>query len=164
MTTDFRTLLATSSIGSSLQVLTASFEAWNKSVAAFADVVGLEAVLFLEPIPQVAYLTATPGSNVLGLDRNQGGLVIVGVAMGWTHESDDALVTRVAQQIIADIDERAKELDEHFDFIYLNYAMDWQDVIRSYGAENVAKLQAVSKKYDPNGVFQRKVPGGFKLF
>lgn len=133
-------------------------------MAAFADVVGLEAILYFEPIPQVGYRTATPGSNVLGLDGDEGGLVIVGVAMGWTNASDDGLVTRVAQEIIAEIDERARDLDEHFDFLYLNYARDWQDVIRSYGAENVARLQGVSRKYDPNGVFQRKVPGGFKLF
>ncbi|MCJ1472283.1 hypothetical protein MMC13_000930 [Lambiella insularis] len=160
----YRALLATSSIGSSLQVLTASFEAWNKSVAAFSEVVGLEAKLFFEPVPQVAYQTTTLAPNVLGLDHNQGGLVIVGVAVGWTNRSDDALVTQVAQRIVAEIDEKVKDLGEYFDFVYLNYAMDWQNVIGSYGAENVAKLQNVSKTYDPNGVLQSNVPGGYKLF
>ena len=145
-------------------MLTASFQAWNKSVAAFSEVVGLEAILFFEPVPQAAYQTATLGPNVLGLYHNQGGLVIVGVAVGWTNESDDALVTQVAQQIVAEIDEQAKDLGEYFDFVYLNYAMDWQNVIGSYGAENVAKLQNVSKTYDPNGLFQNNVPGGYKLF
>ncbi|KAL9623351.1 MAG: hypothetical protein Q9204_007961, partial [Flavoplaca sp. TL-2023a] len=32
------------------------------------------------------------------------------------------------------------------------------------GTQNVAKLQAAIKKYDPMGLFQIKVPGGFKLF
>lgn len=36
-------------------------------------------------------------------------------------------------------------------------------VIESYGPENVKFLQAVSRKYDPDHVFQRLVPGGFKL-
>ena len=61
------------------------------------------------------------------------------------------------RQIIAEIDEQAKEVDEYCDFIYLNHAMDWQNVIGSYGAENVAELQKVSKTYDPTGrVFQNK--------
>ncbi|KAI0006957.1 hypothetical protein F4779DRAFT_643667 [Xylariaceae sp. FL0662B] len=32
------------------------------------------------------------------------------------------------------------------------------------GAENRQKLRDVSKKYDPDGLFQKGVPGGFKLF
>lgn len=49
-------------------------------------------------------------------------------------------------------------------WIYLNYAERDQDPIGSYGSENVGKLQAASKKYDPTGLFQTNVPGGFKLF
>ncbi|KAI0124989.1 hypothetical protein BJ170DRAFT_696539 [Xylariales sp. AK1849] len=160
----YRALLSTTSIGSSLQMLTAAFDAWNKSVAAFAGTVNLQSELLFEPIPQNAYHAAALGTNVLGLDSNKGGLVIVGVAVGWADESNDALATQVAQEIIADINAQAKKLDEHFDLIYLNYAMDWQNVIPSYGTENVAKLKHVSRKYDPKGVFQKNVPGGFKLF
>jgi hypothetical protein len=36
-------------------------------------------------------------------------------------------------------------------------------VIEGYGAANVAFLRDVSRKYDPLGVFQKLVPGGFKL-
>ena len=35
--------------------------------------------------------------------------------------------------------------------------------IAGYGEENVEILQKVSRKYDPEGVFQRLVSGGFKL-
>lgn len=48
-------------------------------------------------------------------------------------------------------------------FKYLNYADPNQDVLGSYGEENLAFLRATSRKYDPHGVFQKKVPGGFKL-
>jgi hypothetical protein len=48
-------------------------------------------------------------------------------------------------------------------FLYMNYAALQQSVIESYGAENVAKLQAVSQKYDPDQVFQILQPGYFKL-
>lgn len=49
------------------------------------------------------------------------------------------------------------------DWIYLNYAIRIQDVLGSYGPENVAKLRAASHKYDPDQVFQRLVPGGYKI-
>jgi hypothetical protein len=29
--------------------------------------------------------------------------------------------------------------------------------------ENVEKMKAAAKKYDPSGVFQKLVPGGFKI-
>lgn len=32
-----------------------------------------------------------------------------------------------------------------------------------YGVGNRAKLQAVSRRYDPKRVFQNLMPGGFKL-
>ncbi|KAF3012579.1 hypothetical protein E8E14_004524 [Neopestalotiopsis sp. 37M] len=160
----FRTLLSTTSIGSSQEMLAAAYEAWNQSVQAFGNVTNLQAQLILEPIPQVAYHAAAVGTNSLGLEGSSGGLIIVGVAVGWADVANDALATRVAQQAIAWIEAKSRELDEHFDYIYLNYAMDWENVIAGYGPETLEKLRDVSRKYDPAGVFQKNVPGGFKLF
>jgi len=49
-------------------------------------------------------------------------------------------------------------------FKFLNYSSQFQDPISSYGEENKKRLQAVSIKFDPEGLFQKSVPGGFKLF
>jgi hypothetical protein len=49
-------------------------------------------------------------------------------------------------------------------YVFMNYASSFQNPIDSYGAENKLKLQEVSEKYDPEGVFQKGVPGGFKVF
>ncbi|KAF2844572.1 FAD-binding domain-containing protein [Plenodomus tracheiphilus IPT5] len=49
-------------------------------------------------------------------------------------------------------------------FKYLNFAASFQDPFASFGSDEVSKLKAVAKKYDPKGVFQKQVPGGFKLF
>lgn len=49
-------------------------------------------------------------------------------------------------------------------FQYLNYAAPFQTPLESYGEENLRFLRAVSEKYDPKGVFQKRVPGGFKLW
>ena len=48
-------------------------------------------------------------------------------------------------------------------YLYLNYAASFQDPIAGYGNASVSMLQAVSKKYDPDQLFQKQVPGGFKL-
>jgi hypothetical protein len=48
-------------------------------------------------------------------------------------------------------------------FLYQNYAAAEQDVFGSYGAANLARLRAVSRKYDPARVWQILQPGYFKV-
>jgi hypothetical protein len=48
--------------------------------------------------------------------------------------------------------------------LYLDYADNTQDPLAGYGSENVKKMKVAANKYDPSGVFQNLVPGGFKRF
>lgn len=48
-------------------------------------------------------------------------------------------------------------------YIYLNHAAAEQNPFFGYGQGNLDKLRAVSRKYDPSGVFRKLQPGGFKL-
>ena len=57
----------------------------------------------------------------------------------------------------------AREMGLLHDFVYLNYANQVQNPIATYGAENVERLKEAAERYDSRGVFQRQVPGGFKL-
>lgn len=57
----------------------------------------------------------------------------------------------------------AKKNKQYFPFVYVNYAGSNQDPICGYGTKNVAYLKKIAQKYDPNGVFQTLLPGGFKL-
>ena len=68
-----------------------------------------------------------------------------------------------AQKLIADIDAATKERGVFNKFKYLNYAANWQRPMEGYGEESVQRLKAVSAKYDPEGLFQKNVPGGFKV-
>lgn len=43
-------------------------------------------------------------------------------------------------------------------------AAGFQQIFPGYGTENHQKLQSISQKYDPYGVFQTLMPGGFKVF
>lgn len=48
-------------------------------------------------------------------------------------------------------------------FRYLNYSDISQDPLRTYGESNVKQMKEVAVKYDPIGIFQTRVPGGFKI-
>lgn len=64
---------------------------------------------------------------------------------------------------IQEIEDFAKEVGGDVGFRYLNYCDGSQDPLGSYGVENIRKMKEAAAKYDPAGVFQTKVPGGFKI-
>ena len=75
----------------------------------------------------------------------------------------NATVANVARQLGSKINTHAKSIDLLHKLLYLNYADSSQNPIASYGADNLAILKDTSRKYGPYGVFQKHVPGGFKL-
>ncbi|KAH9892097.1 hypothetical protein F4778DRAFT_784841 [Xylariomycetidae sp. FL2044] len=74
------------------------------------------------------------GGNSLDLDSHGGPVVNVLLLTYWADKEDD---TRV---------------------------LAFQKALNSYGGENADALRRASRKCDPEGLFQRARPGGFKLF
>lgn len=81
----------------------------------------------------------------------------------WDNSEDDELFANAGESMISDLSAYAKSLGKDNEFIYLDYALNTQDPLKSYGSENVEKIKAVAEKYDPTEAFQRLVPGGFKI-
>ena len=77
-------------------------------------------------------------------------------------QSDDSRVYATISNILTRLSARAKSLGKMNDYIYMNYASQFEDVISSYGADNKARLKSIAEKYDPTGVFQTLQPGYFK--
>jgi hypothetical protein len=81
----------------------------------------------------------------------------------WPNSTYDEVVEKTAEKMTKDIACIAAEMGLLHKFQYINYADPSQDPIGSYGTANVEYLRQVSRRYDPTGVWQRQVPGGFKL-
>lgn len=58
---------------------------------------------------------------------------------------------------------RAEDITRSVKFRYLNYSDVSDDPLATYGDDNVKRMREVAKKYDPTGIFQTRVPGGFKI-
>lgn len=86
------------------------------------------------------------------------------ITASYLNPSDDAAVLAAVTKFYAAADSLAASNGKLNAYKYLNYAYKTQSPIVGYGAANVAKLRAASKKYDPAGVFQTLVPGGWKLW
>lgn len=85
------------------------------------------------------------------------------MSWGWNLVSDDAYVYNLIQETYEMVISLAKQRGVWDPYIFLNDAFMTQKVMSSYGADSFAKMKAVSAKYDPHGMFQTQVPGGFKL-
>lgn len=118
----------------------------------------------LQPYPAtLLQKSATEGGNVLGMGPELGSLVSILFLTFWENKEDDEKVLSTLRAALAAIDRDAEARKTLVPFKYLNYADTIQDPIGSYGSTNVSKLQDASRKYDPEGLFQRGVPGGWKL-
>lgn len=88
---------------------------------------------------------------------------MVDLAISWSSPTDDARIMAAASSFIDRSIAAAKALGLDYKFIYQNYAAKSQDVFAGYGEANRQRLIAISKKYDPEQVFQKLQPGYFKL-
>ncbi|PTB64859.1 FAD-binding domain-containing protein [Trichoderma citrinoviride] len=131
---------------------------WEKRITALSKVEGLFIEFLFQPQP------VTNGTNMFGLTPGKTDYVLIDMTAAYDNASDDALVESVINDIVKQQRALLKSSKYLVDFIYLNYADISQNVLSTWGASNLAKLQAVSKKYDPKGVFQTRSPGGYKLF
>ncbi|KAF2139551.1 uncharacterized protein K452DRAFT_310505 [Aplosporella prunicola CBS 121167] len=118
--------------------------------------------LQLITIPMLEHM-AKNGGNPLGLAPGDGPLLLMNLNARWTREADDAAVLRANANIVARVDERARDLGAYHPYVYMNYASQFQSVIPSYGEQNARRLRDIARKYDPEGVFQTLQPGYFKL-
>lgn len=118
-----------------------------------------------QPIPKaVVEQSAAMGGNILGLDRYPHDAVMIQVNVSVrTRELADWARPRV-RVVVDGVRLFAETIDEGLSpWLYMNYASPDQDVLQSYGPENVRKMKEAAVKYDPKGVFQRLCPGGFKI-
>ncbi|BCR88443.1 FAD-binding oxidoreductase [Aspergillus chevalieri] len=121
-------------------------------------------VIIVQPWPKLFTERGSEnGGNVLGLERFDKNLIQTLYDYWWDDEADDELFHRLARSIHQQVDGYAKMINADNEFVYLNYADKSQNPLKGYGEENVKYIRHVANKYDPHGVFQYQVPGGFKV-
>ncbi|CRK25897.1 hypothetical protein BN1708_014363 [Verticillium longisporum] len=117
-----------------------------------------------QPIPKFfAEIGESRGGNVLGLDQVEGDSLMWLLACTVTKPEHETLLHEKGLEMKAAVEEFANSIDALRPWVYINYADPTQDPISSYGEGNVEFLQRVSAKYDPIGMFQRRMRSGFKL-
>ncbi|KAK8130623.1 hypothetical protein PG999_003003 [Apiospora kogelbergensis] len=151
----------------SAEVIADAQAAFFDEIGALDHVAGLLPVLACQAftLPILAKMRRN-GGNPLGLEGAAAAgrpVYVMQVAAWWRDRGDDAAVYAVASRVLTRIKAASVARGAASDYVYMNYASMFQDVIGSYGAENKARLKAVAARFDPAGVFQKLQPGYFKL-
>ncbi|WYZ37070.1 hypothetical protein EsH8_II_000576 [Colletotrichum jinshuiense] len=103
------------------------------------------------------------GGNIIGMEREDGNAILFQMQ----HMVRSAGAERQARDQLVTMRQELKDyyISEGIDveWEYLGYADGTQDPLSTYGPENLQLLRDVAAKYDPEQVFQKRVPGGFKI-
>ncbi|KFA77966.1 hypothetical protein S40288_07713 [Stachybotrys chartarum IBT 40288] len=105
------------------------------------------------------------GGNVMGLGQIQSNAILFqsGIAIYNGDEAALAYARVELHAMIAKLQEAAVAEGVAAGWVYMNYADASQNPLGGSGEENVAFMRQVADMYDPEGWWQRRVPGGFKL-
>ncbi|KAF1920383.1 hypothetical protein BDU57DRAFT_552788 [Ampelomyces quisqualis] len=121
-------------------------------------------VLYQPQPPSYWQKSLEGGGNVLGLERFNGQvLCLYQPYISWQGAEQDKLFQKAGADLIKPICDYAESIGADNPYLCLDYADNTQDPLKGYGEENVKKMKAAAKKYDPFGVFQNLVPGDFKI-
>lgn len=159
-----RQVFATTTIKNDPATLAAAHAAYCDAIASIrrVNIKGLVWTLVLQPL--LPDWVRKGDANPLGLD---GGidepLVIVSFTVNWAECRDDDFVQTITRRTVEQIDAAAAANKTGHRYRYLNYCAQWQRPFEAYGGENWRFLQGVSRRYDPEGLFQKACVGGFKL-
>ncbi|KAG8160696.1 hypothetical protein KVR01_008960 [Diaporthe batatas] len=161
-----RWLFATISFAPSAEMMEAFYQLADKAfnVDRLLDLAGFTVSLAYQPIPAVMS-ERHRAVDSLGPIQTQGNLVYVHLAVATDDDErdSDALVEDTVQKFVQDADKKAKSLGVHRSYLQGTYADSWQNPLERRSAGTLEELWASAKRYDPGQVFQRQVPGGFKL-
>ncbi|EGD98144.1 FAD binding domain-containing protein [Trichophyton tonsurans CBS 112818] len=159
-----RQVLATTTIKNDMATLQAVYAAYKDAITPIkkANIKGMSWTLVLQPMLANWAGDGCDG-DPFGLADTKEPLVIVSFTVNWIEKSDDKLSEKLTRDAIEQIDAAAAANGTSHRYRYMNYCGDWQRPFEGYGEENAQLLRNVSKKYDPEGLFQRGCVGGFKL-
>ncbi|KAL8733068.1 MAG: hypothetical protein Q9181_003723 [Wetmoreana brouardii] len=159
-----RQLYFTTSFRLDVQFMLHVRELWLEALKPLQSVPGFMLSLVFQPFTKgIIAKSVQLGGSSLGLSPDNGPLVITLLNSVHTNADDDSKVVTAVLGLIQDIDNAAALQNKSATYRFTNYGYKDQKILEGYGKQSIARLQAVSRKYDPSSLFQRMVPGGFKL-
>lgn len=107
---------------------------------------------------------SNPGGNPLGFDpETKGTYMAWAEVVEWNGTQYDEQVHDWVKNTTWTIANATQEAGIWDPFLYMGDSTYFQDIYDGYGQENKQRLLDISRKYDPKRVFQKLLPGGYKI-
>jgi len=152
-----RANVATLTLKLDLELLNFAFDVYVEEASPIAP--RIRGTMEFHALPR----TFSPADNVYGLDNTEGPLISFLLIFSTSLEKHNAELIATQQRIIGRVKDEAERRSLYHPFLFSNYAGEWQDVIGSYGEQNLKFLSQVAEAYDPEQVFQQLQSGSFKV-
>ncbi|KAK4221707.1 bifunctional solanapyrone synthase [Podospora fimiseda] len=155
---------ATLTIKPDLDLINTFHERWEETLETIKDVEGLIFSLGFHPLTKgLLEASEKAGGNAMDIPPSDGPLFVILINPQWALSQDDSRIFGAVERMMGGFKQLAAEKGLLHRYLFTNYADKADDVMVGYGKESLERLKATSAKYDPEGVFQKGVPGGFKL-
>lgn len=139
----------------------------EKMIAELTSAIGATAFSsrdVLQPVPSFfGEIGAQKGGNVLGLDKVKDNAILWLATVAYKHAADDQVAHEKLEAYKTALEEYARKKDADVAWRYINYCDKTQNFLKSYGQDNIDFMKQVAAKFDPEGVFQKHMPGSFKI-
>ncbi|KAK5633223.1 hypothetical protein RRF57_008937 [Xylaria bambusicola] len=94
---------------------------------------------------------------------NTAAMIMIVFRLEWKNGDDDDTILNEFRQVLEHIEHNARYRDVAVGFKNMSYSAHFQNPIASYSDAYKKTLRRMKKLYDPNNIFQRGVPGPWKL-
>lgn len=162
-TPDLSSIWATTTFAISPDIISRIVPKFQAIALSMQNVTTITTSMTFSSIPPPPPILSPNAIGYLPNSTPQKNLVLMLLTTFFEDASAYAKIDQLTKDLFAAVDKIANEEGVNQNYTYLNYAAKWQDPIKDYGPVQWTYLAAMSKKYDPSGVFQKQT-GGFKIF
>ncbi|CAG9950623.1 unnamed protein product [Clonostachys rosea f. rosea IK726] len=162
-------LQKTMTFGNSVSIMRQSVTLHKQLISSLSERIGAEnytTAVFYQSIPKYfSEIGRQKGGNSMGLGQLSGNAILLqaGIAIYNGNEAALAFARAELNSMMAKLKDITVAEGVSSDWVYMNYADTTQNPLGGTGDENVSFLKEVAQRYDPQGWWQRRVPGGFKV-
>lgn len=150
-----------------VEIVKKSMALHEEMISQLKSAIGAEAFSsqnVLQPIPTFfGEIGASKGGNVLGLDKVKDNAIMWLGTVAYQDPAHDKVAHEKIEAYRTKLEKFAKEKKADVPWRYINYSDKTQNPLKSYGPANTDFIKKTAAKYDPKGIFQKQMPGSFKI-
>lgn len=118
----------------------------------------------IQAMPKVLFAhSVDKGGNVTGMEREADNAILYQMQHMVRSATQEVEARRRLIPMRDTLKQYSIEIGVDVEWQYLGYSDGTLDPLSTYGPQNIQLMRDVAAKYDPERIFQHRVPGGFKL-